>query len=164
MFYPVRREKCREILTEQLTKSRATLSMLERVDASLASYTRKTADKWLVNHLKATANVSLYNRSTDYVRSFSLMDVSTEPGGMRVDEVIYPEREKEEQTERDTFGLAVLARMEGVKETIRQCETLLTTLDQVLDCYEGAAKIVEEVNDLPSMYMLRSEVPHLTTR
>lgn len=137
--------------------------MLERVDASLASYTRKTADKWLTNHLKATANVSLYNRSTSYVRSFSLMDLSTESGGMRVNEVVYPEKEKDGQTERDTFGLAILARMEGVKETIQHCETLLATLDQSLDRYEAAARIVEEVSDLPGMYLLRAEVPHLTT-
>lgn len=165
MFYPVRRDKCREILTEHLAKSRAARAMLERVDASLASYTRKTADKWLANHLKASASVSLHDRSTDYVCSFSLVDLSAQPGEMQVyDEVIYPEKEKEGQTERDTFGLAVLARLEGVKETIRQCENLLATLDQVLDYYEGAAKIVEEVNGLPGMYMLRPEVPHLTTR
>lgn len=158
MFYPIDRARCRNVLTENLERLRNNLEMLEKAVKGLETYKRTTTGKYLRDHLKETQGIYLHDCSSDYSRSFSISALDP-----RAEERIYPKKPAEGQTEKDVLGLAVLSRIEGIREGMADLSALLDGFDALMDEYEPAARTIERVNDAKGMFYLRDLVPALRT-
>lgn len=157
MYYPLNRKAIKARLEEQWQELAKEIELLETALAACDGYKRKTVDKYFIDYMQASAPIHA-NIFTPYPGSPKEINLNDRNGtrvqvSLRCDAATPFECFKKEAEE-------ILAyRQKSLIET----ENLTRNIDSFCDEFDRHARVIEELNNTPAMYNLRSLVPMLRT-